>query len=60
MVMVHSDDKGLVIPPRVAPTQIVIIPIVFKVPPPLCAVCLHTQDQQREAVAQYTPPSPSE
>lgn len=27
MVMVHSDDQGLVLPPRVAPTQVVIIPI---------------------------------
>jgi prolyl-tRNA synthetase len=27
MVMVHGDDKGLVLPPRVAPTQVVIIPI---------------------------------
>lgn len=27
MVMVHSDDDGLIIPPRVAPTQVVIVPI---------------------------------
>jgi prolyl-tRNA synthetase len=27
MVAVHSDDKGLVLPPRVAPIQVVIIPI---------------------------------
>eukprot|EP00924_Labyrinthula_sp_SR-Ha-C_P007410 maker-scaffold_24-snap-gene-2.6-mRNA-1 protein AED:0.01 eAED:0.01 QI:224/1/1/1/1/1/3/408/520 len=27
MAMVHGDDKGLVLPPRVAPIQIVIIPI---------------------------------
>ena len=26
-VMTHSDDKGLVLPPKVAPTQIVIVPI---------------------------------
>jgi len=26
---VHGDDKGLVLPPRIAPTQIVIIPILF-------------------------------
>lgn len=25
MIMVHGDDKGLVLPPRVAPTQAVII-----------------------------------
>ncbi|MBU4456465.1 MAG: proline--tRNA ligase [Nanoarchaeota archaeon] len=30
MIMMHSDDKGLVLPPRVAPTQIVIVPIVFE------------------------------
>src|SRR3989338_5097698 len=27
VVMTHSDDKGLVLPPKAAPTQIVIIPI---------------------------------
>lgn len=30
MIMVHGDDKGLVLPPRVAPVQAVVIPIVFK------------------------------
>jgi prolyl-tRNA synthetase len=30
MTMVHSDDKGLVLPPRVAPYQVVIVPIYFK------------------------------
>jgi prolyl-tRNA synthetase len=30
MIMVHGDDKGLIMPPRVAPTQVVIIPIPFK------------------------------
>lgn len=30
MIMVHGDDKGLVLPPRVAPTQAVIVPIVYK------------------------------
>lgn len=27
MIMVHSDDRGLVLPPRVAPTQVMIVPI---------------------------------
>ena len=27
MIMVHGDDQGLVLPPRVAPTQVVIVPI---------------------------------
>lgn len=30
MIMVHGDDKGLVMPPKVAPVQIVIVPILFK------------------------------
>ena len=30
MVMVHGDDKGLIIPPKVAPIQTVIIPIPYK------------------------------
>jgi len=27
MVMVHGDDRGLAIPPRIAPTQVVMIPV---------------------------------
>ena len=27
LIMVHGDDNGLVLPPRIAPTQVVIIPI---------------------------------
>lgn len=27
MIMVHGDDKGLVMPPRVAPLQVIIVPI---------------------------------
>ncbi len=27
MIMVHGDDQGLVLPPKVAPTQVVIVPI---------------------------------
>ena len=30
LVGIHGDNKGLVMPPEVAPTQVVIIPIVFK------------------------------
>lgn len=30
MIMVHGDDKGLVLPPRVAPIQVVVVPIPFK------------------------------
>jgi prolyl-tRNA synthetase len=30
MVMVHGDDKGLVLPPKVAPVQAVVVPIPYK------------------------------
>ncbi len=30
LVMVHGDDKGLVLPPKIAPVQSVIVPIVFE------------------------------
>ena len=30
MVMVHGDDKGLVMPPKVSPQQVVIVPVVSK------------------------------
>jgi len=30
LIGIHGDNKGLVLPPMVAPTQIVIIPVIFK------------------------------
>ena len=30
MVMVHGDDKGLVMPPKVSPLQAIIVPIISK------------------------------
>jgi prolyl-tRNA synthetase len=41
MVMVHSDNKGLVIPPMVAETQLVVIP---------CGLTAKTTTEEREAV----------
>uniref|UniRef100_A0A7S3FCH0 proline--tRNA ligase n=1 Tax=Haptolina ericina TaxID=156174 RepID=A0A7S3FCH0_9EUKA len=32
LVMTHSDDKGLVLPPKVAPSQVVVVPISPKGP----------------------------
>ncbi|MGI0083423.1 MAG: proline--tRNA ligase [Nitrosopumilaceae archaeon] len=29
LIMVHGDDKGLVLPPRVAPIQVVVVPIYY-------------------------------
>ncbi|KAK4049113.1 ribose-phosphate pyrophosphokinase 1 [Microbotryomycetes sp. JL221] len=41
MVMVHSDDKGLVLPPRVAQLQVVVVPV---------GITAKTSDEQREKV----------
>jgi prolyl-tRNA synthetase len=30
LVMIHGDDKGLVLPPKIAPIQVVIVPIPYK------------------------------
>jgi prolyl-tRNA synthetase len=30
LVMVHGDNKGLILPPKVAPVQVVIVPITYK------------------------------
>jgi len=29
-ILVHGDEKGLVLPPKIAPVQVIIVPIVFK------------------------------
>lgn len=39
MVMVHGDDKGLVLPPRVAPIQVVIVPV---------GMTVHTDESVKE------------
>lgn len=40
LIMTHSDDDGLVLPPRIAPTQVAIIPVILN-------------DQDREAILSY-------
>ncbi|MDR9415886.1 MAG: proline--tRNA ligase [Gracilimonas sp.] len=40
LIMTHSDDQGLVLPPKLAPTQVVVVPI-------------YRSDEQREAVIEY-------
>jgi len=31
LIMSHGDDKGLILPPKIAPVQIVIVPIYYKI-----------------------------
>ncbi|KAJ3373668.1 ribose-phosphate pyrophosphokinase 1 [Allomyces arbusculus] len=45
MVMVHGDNKGLVLPPRVAAQQVVVVP---------CGITVKTTQEQRAAIAEYT------
>ena len=40
LIMTHSDDQGLVIPPKLAPTQVVIVPI-------------YRSDEERATVIEY-------
>ncbi len=40
LIMTHSDDNGLVIPPRLAPTQVMIVPI-------------YRDEEQRTSVVEY-------
>jgi len=40
LIMTHSDDQGMVIPPKLAPTQVVIVPI-------------YRDDEQRAKVIEY-------
>jgi prolyl-tRNA synthetase len=30
VIMMHGDDRGLVLPPKIAPIQVIVIPIVYK------------------------------
>lgn len=39
MIMTHSDDDGLVLPPKIAPAQIVIIPFLNKEPEKVLSYC---------------------
>ena len=65
MVMLHGDDKGLVLPPKIAPVQVVIVPIPYKeanaesILAKARELCLKLQKQDVSVVvddrAEYTP-----
>ena len=49
-ISIHGDDKGLVLPPEIAPVQVVIIPIIFKKgAEEVLAACRDVQDRLRKA-----------
>lgn len=51
IIMVHGDDKGLIMPPRLAPTQIVIVPIFGKHSDP--APVLDAAKQLKRDLSEY-------
>jgi bifunctional glutamyl/prolyl-tRNA synthetase len=44
LIMVHADNKGLVLPPRVAPVQVVIIP---------CGIHFDTKEEDRQHLYEF-------
>ncbi len=53
LIMTHSDDDGLIVPPRVAPTQIIIMPITFKADDPQAVLdyCQELVDRLKQQTA---------
>ncbi|HML26223.1 MAG TPA: His/Gly/Thr/Pro-type tRNA ligase C-terminal domain-containing protein, partial [Methanomethylovorans sp.] len=49
LISIHGDDKGLVLPPEVAPIQVVIIPIVFKDSSDVIHACEKVQQLLQDA-----------
>lgn len=47
LIMTHSDDKGLVLPPALAPTQVVFVPILTKEPETVLAATRELADRVR-------------
>jgi prolyl-tRNA synthetase len=52
IVLVHSDNKGLVLPPKIAPNKVVIVPILFD---ETRAKVLSRCDEVREALKDHDP-----
>ena len=53
LIMVHSDDRGLVLPPKIAPKQVVIIPINSD--EKLLSVCYHIKEAlEAKDITTYT------
>jgi len=51
VISVHGDDRGLVLPPEIAPTQVVIIPVLFGKNEEITRVCRDVYDMlKREGI----------
>ncbi|MCD6346565.1 MAG: proline--tRNA ligase [Bacteroidales bacterium] len=51
LIMAHSDDKGLVLPPKLAPFQVVIIPI-YRKPDEYESTCKRAHEIKKELLSQ--------
>ncbi len=49
LIMVHGDDEGLVLPPRIAPIQAVIIPIRMDIDPNVLKACREMEEKLKKA-----------
>ncbi|KGK98792.1 prolyl-tRNA synthetase [Methanococcoides methylutens] len=54
LISIHGDDKGLIMPPEVAPVQAVIIPILFKKPEAVLAACNDVKETLEAAGVRVT------
>ncbi|MCD4703849.1 MAG: proline--tRNA ligase, partial [Methanosarcinaceae archaeon] len=45
MISIHGDDKGLILPPTIAPIQVIIIPIIFKKASDVLEACESVKDE---------------
>jgi len=52
MILLHSDNKGLVLPPKLAPNKVVIVPIIFD---KMRDEILAKADEIREVLSEYDP-----
>lgn len=49
LISIHGDDKGLMMPPEVAPVQVVIIPIIFKKAEDVLQACEKVKEELEAA-----------
>ncbi len=49
LISIHGDDKGLVIPPELAPIQVIIIPIIFKESEEILQACEKVKETLEKA-----------
>ncbi|WP_445476000.1 proline--tRNA ligase [Methanococcoides methylutens] len=54
LISIHGDDKGLILPPEVAPVQAVIIPILFKKSEAVLAACNDVKETLEAAGVRVT------